>query len=477
MKALHIDRHSLGCRRLLGWTLATMGVLGATTSVADAQIGRVLDQQKINEVYGNFTGTLNNQDWFGVSLASLGDLDRDGTLDIAVGARGDDTGGRETGAVWILFLNPNGTVKSHQKIRNNRGGLGNVLPAGSAFGRSLALLGDLDGDGVQDLAVGADGWASGVPVGGTVWILFLNTNGTVKASQQISAGAGGFTGTLDGLDLFGWAVSCLDDLDGDGVVDLAVGAIGDDDGGPPSSGLVGYGAVWILFLNSNGTVKSHQKISLTQGGFSDILANSDGFGQSLATLGDLDGDGQNELAVGTPNEHEGGSYTGAVRILFLNTNGTVNGHQMISATDGGFNGPLLDRDFFGFSTAAIGDMNSDGVPDLAVGAVDLIGGAEGEGALWNLFLDVDGTVKYHRKISADEGRFTGNLAQGDGFGSSVTYLGDLNGDNVGDLATGAQYDSDNGLPRGAVWILFMDSKIRHTQSVDVLPGGKIVRGL
>ena len=81
---------------------------------------------------------------------------------------------------------------------------------------------------------------------------------------------------------------------GDGVVGLAVGAVYDDDGGvsghtPPSPN---RGAVWILFLNSDGTVKGHAKISPTEGGFNGVLDDHDYFGSSVASLGDLDGDGQ-----------------------------------------------------------------------------------------------------------------------------------------------------------------------------------------
>jgi len=68
-------------------------------------------------------------------------------------------------------------------------------------------------------------------------VLFLNTDGTVKSHQKISDTEGGFTGTLDNDDRFGWSAGSLGDLDGDGVGDLAVGA-------PPD------GAVWVLFLNT-----------------------------------------------------------------------------------------------------------------------------------------------------------------------------------------------------------------------------------
>ncbi|MCH8251540.1 MAG: IPTL-CTERM sorting domain-containing protein [Planctomycetes bacterium] len=144
-----------------------------------------------------------------------------------------------------------------------------------------------------------------------MWILFLNTDGTVKSHQKISDTEGGFTGILDNIDRFGISVASLGDLDGDGASDLAVGAVRDDDGG------FERGAVWVLFLNSDGTVKSHQKISDTEGGFTGTLDNGDCFGFSVASLGDLDGDGVTDLAVGAIADDDGGFDRGAVWVLFL----------------------------------------------------------------------------------------------------------------------------------------------------------------
>ena len=218
-------------------------VLASSAGSALAQPGTVLSHQKISDTQGGFTGTLDDGDEFGTSAASLGDLDGDGVGDLAVGAALDHDGGRERGAVWVLFLNRDGTVSSHQKISDTEGSFTGILDDVDLFGWSAASLGDLDGDGVGDLAVGAPFDGDGGTLRGAVWILFLNTDGTVKSHQKISATQGGFTGILDDGDQFGVSAASLGDLDGDGVGDLAVGAYRDDDGGP------NRGAVWVLFLD------------------------------------------------------------------------------------------------------------------------------------------------------------------------------------------------------------------------------------
>ena len=105
--------------------LATSGVGLATTSIA--QVGTVIGYQKISHTEGGFTGGLDPDDNFGSSVASIGDLNGDGVTDLAVGAHTDDDGGEETGAVWVLFLNVDGTVSTHQKISDTEGGFTGVL--------------------------------------------------------------------------------------------------------------------------------------------------------------------------------------------------------------------------------------------------------------------------------------------------------------------------------------------------------------
>jgi hypothetical protein len=320
--------------------------------------------------------TLADGDNFGKSVTSLGDLDGDGVNDMAVGASADGTGGYYRGAVHVLFMNNDGTVKGSQKIAHELNG-GPTLADFNSLGSSLATLGDLDGDGVQDLAAGAYGDFTGGYFRGAVHVLFMNTDGTAKSSQKIAHELNGGP-TLSDFDFFGFAASAAGDLDGDGVPDLAVGADGDDTGG------YYRGAVHVLLMNADGTVKLSQKIAHEFGG-GPSLSDFDHFGFSAASLGDLDGDGVPDLAVGAYGDSTGGNYRGAVHVMLMNTDGTVKSSQKIAHEING--GPTLaDDDFFGNSVTSLGDLNGDGVIDLAVGAPGTDTGGTDRGAVHVLTL-------------------------------------------------------------------------------------------
>ena len=414
--------------------------------------------QKISENSGNFNTQLNDNDQFGSAIANMGDLESDGVIDLAVGAPYDDSGGQDKGAIWILFMDNNGQVDIKQKIAEGTGGFTNTLEINDRFGSAIVQIGDLNNDGVTDLAVGAPGDDDGGTDRGAIWILFLNADGTVRLTQKISSTEGNFDGALDNNDQFGSAVTNAGDINGDGIIDLAVGVAFDDDGG------VDRGAVWLLFMNADGTVNSYQKISLNDGNLNANLLDFDYFGSAVANLGDLDGNGINDLAVGAYGDDDGGIDRGAVWILFLESSGNVISEVKISDTEGKFDGVLADGDGFGNAIANLGDLNSDGINELGVGAYRSDDGGIDRGAMWVLFMRATGEVISESKISATQGNFTGLLSDVGQFGSALAGAGDLNGDGNLDIVSGVNLDDDGGTNNGAAWVLFMSSVKVSTES-------------
>jgi cysteine-rich repeat protein len=368
------------------------------------------------------TGGLNESfasaDRFGEAVTSVGDVDGDGVVDLAVGAPGRSGA---AGAVWILFMNADGSVRAHREIGAGTGGFTGSLDAGDLFGSSLAGIGDLDGDRVPDLVVGAAGDLpnfSGTSAQGSIWVVRLNRDGTAKAALNVGAGVGGFTGALGTGDRFGASMASVGDLTGDGVPDLAVGAPeAANDGG----GLLRAGSVWLLQMNADGSVAAQTEIPRIATGF-DFSAQNDRFGSSITAVGDLNGDGTQDLAVGATTASSDSS--GQVFIVYLGSQMEVVAVQRIGEEAGGLRTggqDLAYDDAFGSAVGALGDLDGDGVTELSVGHVgDAPGGGSAEGATWTLFLAGAPPVCSDGVLDPSEACDDGGVAPGDACSTTCT---------------------------------------------------------
>lgn len=373
---------------------------------------------KIESGLNGFDDIIDNGDRFSRDHDIAGDIDGDGIPDLVVGARSDDDGATDAGAVYILFLNADGTVRAHQKISNLEGGFTDLLVEGNFFGYGVAGIGDYDGDDIPDIAATAPN-----PANQAIYIMHLNADGTVKSMTKNA----GIPGT---------GLSAAGDLNGDGKTDLIVGE--------PSA--AGGGAIQILFFDSSSMVltSSTVVISSNAGGFGSGLTDGDEFGgRESAVLGDIDGDGTIEVAVGA---FQSGGGDGAIWVLSLNSS-TLNVVEKVKIAPGesGFD-EIIPNDVnpngstggqFGHALVAAGDLNGDGIVDLFAGANQYE-----EGNAYILYLNSDKTVQSYTRINGSEGGFGLVLNPEERFSRSISSSGDPMDSgqltiNVGGGASGA----------------------------------------
>ena len=425
---------------------------------------------------GLTAGSIQVGDYFGSSVSSnVGDIDGDGIRDVVVGAPLDDTGAADSGAVYVIFLNAAGTVKSQQKIANGVGGLAAGTNAVfDHFGNAVTGLGDIDGDGVPDIAVSAE-LQDSIPLpdlygdNGSVRVLRLTAAGTVKAggTTLLRQGLNGVPPGDIGDDRFGSSVAGLGDVNGDGVGDLAIGIAYYDEN--PALASTDEGAVMVVLLTASGTATAALPHLISDTSL-DLPLNSldvtDRFGAAATGPGDVNGDGVPDLAVGAPGDDDGSIDHGAVYVVDLSRAGSATSVTKISRTAGGFASPLGPAETeFGSSLGAAGDLDGNGVPDIAVGNPYNDQNGADSGAVFLLDLTRAGTVSSYVEFSDGlNGVPRGTLEDAGAFGSGVGGIGDFNGDGYPDIVVGARFDDSGGFDNGSVFVMGTNSAILRTDT-------------
>jgi len=344
-------------------------------------------------------------DLFGLSVAGAGDVNGDGYDDVVAGSPGADNGGIDRGRAYVFFGSAAPDAVYDVLLRG--------VAAGDVFGLSVAGAGDVNGDGYDDVFAGAPGGdTSGADAGrATLYLGGMAMDAT--ADLTLAGQAAG--------DAFGTSVAGAGDLDGDGYHDLAVGAPSHDGGGTNAGR---------AYLFRGGAVLDGAP-DLTLSG----TAPFDALGRSVAGIGDLDGDGHDDLAVGAPGHDGGGSDAGRAYVLL---GGAVLGGVPAAGLSG------LAGDQLGFALAGGGDIDGDGRDDV-VAAAPGFGGSRGRALVAG--------VRAGAGADLPDEQFAG-AGGADRFGWSVAGAGDVNGDGFEDLVAGAPY-SDAGAPdAGRAYVYF-----------------------
>lgn len=322
---------------------------------------------------------------FGIVVSSAGDVNNDGYDDVIVGASGSSS---IQGYAYIFF--GGATMDSNPDVTLT----GEAI--GDNFGCAVSFLGDINKDGFDDVVVGANEYSSGT---GRAYIYFggsiMNCNPDVV-----------FTGFIDSPN-FGCSVASAGDVNNDGFNDLLVSANNFDDK---------TDCVYIFY--GGNSMDSNPDIILT-------IGTQEGFGCSVSSTGDVNGDGYDDVIVGSRLFEP----TGRAYIFLGGSDMDSNPDLVLTGAASGVN--------FGCTVASAGDVNNDGYNDVIVGA-------DGYVSAGHAYIYFGGSSMDNLPDVVLPGE-TGSTGSGSSFGCSVASAGDVNKDGFDDVMVGAwQYNSGTG---------------------------------
>lgn len=374
----------------------------------------------------------NDSDALGASVSTAGDVNGDGYDDFLIGATGNDEGGSNAGAVYLVYGQAQDLTDRTIRSSNSTKFLGEA--AADAAGSAVSTAGDVNGDGYDDIIIGVKNNAGSAASSGAVYLIYGQAeelDDTTLSNTTTSK----FNGERSN-DFAGLAVSTAGDLNGDGYDDIIIGSMQDSGG-----------AVYLLYGQasalSDRTLSSSNSVKFTSNdAINDIL------GSDVSKAGDVNGDGYDDILLGDQKNSD--SLPGDVYLLYGQAN-TFSDMAINSSTAVQFASEASDDDGIGSAVAAAGDVNGDGYDDFIIGAYlhDTI--AANAGSTYVVYGQEDElTNSTFGSTTAVE--FTGE-EEGDNAGYSVSVAGDVNGDGLADVIVGAS--SKESTDTGAVYLAYM----------------------
>jgi len=385
-------------------------------------------------------------DLSGWSVSAAGDINRDGIGDLIIGAIfADSNGNSNAGRSYVVFGSDTGLPNplNLSTLDGQNGFVINGEGEGDQSGISVSTAGDINGDGIDDLIIGASAAdPNGNNNAGRSYVVFGSDTGLPNPLNLSTLdGQNGFV--INGeaeSDQTGWSVSAAGDINGDSVDDLIIGAPFADPNGNSSAG-----RSYVVFGSDTGLPNPLNLSTLDgQNGF---VINGEGEGDqsgiSVSTAGDINGDGIDDLIIGaSAADPNGNNNAGRSYVVFGSDTGLPNPLNL--STLDGQNGFVIngeaESDQSGSSVSAAGDIDGDGIDDLIIGArLADPNGNNDAGRSYVVFGSHTGLPNLFNlsNINGLNGFIINGEAEGDRSGRSVSSAGDINGDGIDDLVIGA----------------------------------------
>ena len=384
----------------------------------------------------------NVTDVAGYSFTIAGDMNGDGLDDIVIGAGNAKHGLINPGAVYIIFGRTTGWPQTMNLSKADASFLGENDQDGA--GGSVTAEGDVNGDGLADLLVGAESY-DGLgkdSYSGKAYLILGKTSGWTKY-KNLSQADGTFIGEYIYDDLSSFSTGS-GDLNGDGLDDVIMAAVEYSNE---------KGKTYVFFGKTSGWAKD---VNVSQADASFIgVTDSNEAGYGISAAGDINGDGINDLVISVPWEDQGGNNAGKVFIVFGKKAGWAKNVSLTNA-DASINYTAADGDF-GWGLSVGGDVNGDGIDDMLIGAQIASDGGKAQCGMTFLFLGKTTGWAMDTPSRTADAIFVGEAA-GDMSGLGAVITEDLNGDGFDDIGIPAYYyDQGATVDAGKYYILFYDT--------------------